>query len=190
MPEPQPLLMFVPPELSAADQNEWVEAMIAELGSAEVVASADAEPWRVMLSETAKVGLHRIAVGQVLMILPGAQPLYVWVTVGERPAGRAASLVDAIGAEFAAGFAPQRFQREIRDGVVELGFFLGRESLEDSVDVVYGVAAAAATLELPEVGQLDTCVWCTSTEIDQLEEALPALAGLVRDPDLVTYLST
>jgi hypothetical protein len=123
------------------------------------------------------------------MILPGAEPIFVWVTVGEAPAERLASMVDAIGDEYTVDAERRRFRREVRGVPVELGLFVSRVPADGALDGLYGLAAAAATLDLGGIGPADTCVWCISDQVEQLDSALPVLAGLVRDPDLVTYLT-
>ncbi|HNV11159.1 MAG TPA: hypothetical protein PKN27_07495 [Propionibacteriaceae bacterium] len=190
MPDVQPLLLFVPPELAPDAREGWVEAILAELRAKSLVPDAAADAWRTMLVETASVGLHPIAVAQLLLLVPDAQPVYVWASVGEAPSGRAASLVRAIGEEIAQGFTPQFSQIDI-DGVpVEVGMFLGRDHAAEKVDVVFMMGGVSTTLTLSELGDMDVCLWFTSTEIDQLPGALPFLAHFIRDPDLAAFLTT
>lgn len=191
MSEPQkPLMLFVPSELEPAEHADWVQAIIAELRDHDLVTTESEETWRTLLAETISVGPHPLAIAYFLMIMPEAQPVYVWATVGEPPSGRAKELLISLGNEVAQGFNNQTSHITVDDVTVDVGLFVGRQKESDGSAVNYLMGAVASTLTFPEMGDIDVCLWYTSTELEEMPEALPFLANFIRDPDVVNFLAS
>ena len=185
----EPLILFVPAELGLEQREEWVAAILDELREKDLVQAGTEDVWRSMLVETATVGLHPIAVSQFLMVLPGAQPVYVWATVGEQPSGRPESLMESIAGEVVKPFGARKSRIQVDAVSVDVGLFMAREEQEGASDVVYLLGAVATSLTLEEIGEADVCLWFTGTELSELPAPLPALARFIRDPDMAAFLT-
>lgn len=185
----KPLVIFMPAELDPSEHPAWIATIVRDLGDAGVVAADNEQPWQAMLAEALEVGLHPNAVAYFLMIMPGAQPVYVWATVGEAPAGRPKELLTSLGNEIAQSFNNRVSQVIVEDAPVEVGLFVGKEKDSDSSALIYLMGAVSSTLTLPDEGDVDVCLWFTSTDLENMPEALPFLAKLIRDPDLLTFLN-
>ena len=185
----QPLVIFVPVGVPAEVVPEWREFVISELSDAGVVASEDRSVWSSLLDEAGSMEIDGPASGVVLLMAPRVPPTYLWVTLSQ-PAGRPAELNEAVldtqvpGQNHAPswatpGDAPQVFQ----------GFRIGEMSMDEGVAAMFQVTATSSTLSVPELGDVDVCLWFGTFELEAVDGLLPVVANLMADPDLVAYLA-
>lgn len=181
-----PIALLVPVACSAREQLVWRQQLLAELVNANIASDRNRSEWESVLAEAGDEQLPEVASGLVLLIAPGAPPLYVWATavqsVGD-PTALGDFILDTQFPVEDRGEGPSLERHEVAQGRR-----IGSVRASDGTEVLVQAAVTVATLELGEVGEVDVCLWFLTDQLDAVDTVLPIVGGLMHNPDLATYL--
>lgn len=180
----QPVAVFVPIKMTTDGAVTWRSEILSELVYAGIVGDANRADWEAVLQETAAAELPEQASGMLLLAAHNAVPVYLWATLAQPP-GNPAALGEAIlDSQFPNQERGDWTQFEESD--VGQGSRIGRHPSDPSIFTQ--VCVTVATLTVEGVGATDVCLWFGTSELDAVDQLLPVVANLMRDPDLAAYL--
>ena len=184
-----PLVIYLQPALTPAEQADQCAALLAELAAAGVVAPGHEASWLPVLQQAVAEPLPDSASGMALLISGGFAPTYLWITAAQ-PAGSPTRLGDAVlDTQFPGDPAPAP-DATLAEGDVLHRVRSGWVPLGDGESAFVQTSVAAVTRTVPGVGDVDVCVWFNSIEPDAPEELRDAVAGIARSDELIAYLSS
>lgn len=182
-----PVVVFVPPGLESAEVSAWRESILDELLHAGVVDPSGRGHWAAILDEVAREKVPEQATGTMLVSVAERPPFYLWVTMAQ-PSGDPTGLGEAILDSQLPGVDRAESSASTSGSVVH-GHRIGRRRLRDGTERLWQLTVTVSTISVPGIGEVDACLWFGSDQLEIVEELLPVVAGLIRDPDLAAYLA-
>lgn len=185
----EPLILFLPHELDPEAFPEWRSAVRQELAQRQVsTRESGVDGWDGVLTEAAAAPLAGAAVGKMLMIVPDARPVYLWLTLAEPGAPE----------ELVRNLLGHHMGRELEDALpaldsrghsVHAGWGTFEAPIAEGTKLVVLVAAAAVTLTTSTRGTLDVCLWYLHDNLEAGVEALPMIVDFITRDSLPEFLT-